>query len=47
MRQVDKLRDYAIHMGYTTLHVAVTKKPIDVATMYDISPEEWQEIFEW
>lgn len=47
MRQVDKLRDYAMRMGYTKLHVAVTEKPIDVATMYDISPEEWQEIFEW
>ena len=46
-RQIDKLHDYAKHMGFETLYVAVTEKRITVAEMYNYTKEEWQQIFEW
>lgn len=46
-RQIDKLHDYAKHMGFETLYVAVTEKKITVAEMYNYTKEEWQQIFEW
>lgn len=46
-RQIDKLHDYAKHMGYERLYVAVTNKKIVVKEMYNYTTEEWQEIFEW
>ena len=47
MRQVDKLYDYAKHMGFDTLYVAVTEKEIVVAEMYNYTKDEWQTIFKW
>lgn len=46
-RQIDKLHDYAKHMGFENLHVAVTEKRIKVAEMYNYTKDEWREIFEW
>ena len=45
-RQIDKLFDYAKHMGFTSLYAAFTNKRIEVKEMFNYSPEEWQEIFE-
>lgn len=46
-RQIDKLHDYAKHMGYEELYVAVTEKRIKVSEMFNYTKEEWQKIFEW
>lgn len=46
-RQIDKLRDYAKHMGYKVLRVASTKKHIDVSGMYEYTNDEWRDLFEW
>jgi hypothetical protein len=45
-RQIDKLHDYAKHMGFTSLTASFTNKRIVVSEMYDYSQEEWQAIFE-
>jgi hypothetical protein len=45
-RQIDKLHDYAKHMGFEAMYVTVTNKKIVVKEMYNYSAEEWQEIFE-
>lgn len=45
-RQIDKLHDYAKHMGFEAMYVSVTNKKIVVKEMYNYSSEEWQDIFE-
>lgn len=46
-RQIDKLYEYAKHMGYTSLYCGFTNKHIEVSEMYNYSKEEWADIFEY
>lgn len=43
-RQIDKLKDYALHMGYKKLTASFTGKSIDINEMDDYTQEEWAEI---